>query len=811
MTSLLCKPPVLPIDSLKAEFDAAIGVADLVVQSDTGSGKSTRIPIWAASLGMRVLMIEPRRVACVALADYLGGESQRQDHGLAVGYAIRFDCQVDDTTRLAVVTPGIALNWFAENQLQDFDLVIIDEFHERRWDTDLLLSLLKCQGLHRLLVMSATMDGHRLRDYLGPEAKLLSVSGQRYQVETSYLATCASQLPDSRDLAGRIKLAVELALSKMTVAGDILVFLPGKGEINQCRQLLAALDIACLTLHGGSDLTEQRQVMASTGNTRVILATNVAETSLTIPGVVCVIDAGLERRTHQRNGRTVLSLGRISKASAAQRLGRAGRVADGLCIRLWGEHAVLVASSSPELQREELTEPMLAAAACGYKLAQLPWVDTLLPRSVAEASQKLQTMGALDAGGMITDHGRRLYPLPLDTQFAHLISAMKDDECKAMMVDLAACLSVGGRLWQSPRTEDDLLALSAWEPLGCDAMALLRLIRQGVPDFLAVDPLLVNEARVLALQIRRAVDLPERDLSLPDFDTRLRWLSQVIAALPELAYVQRLSRDNAYGNGHSEVQVSREGRFALFHESRKTQAAVVFDQFSLPGRGVKQTINMATCMAPVSWSLLAELGLGEEQVASQQPDPQQGCLIERVYAGRVIHTAYRAVTGEQALDAAVQAILTGELMPGVAARLADDLAAFALWRSLPDSSRQQYLCGVADDSHLQELEREVEPCLRRLLNVLGVSELDDLALIDDTDLVIEGIPEWCRSAFDAAFPRTLTLAELKLGVNYDARSKRVELVYESGVRKTDPKRWELPTWPGWRVQYRKASRVVEIR
>lgn len=175
---------------------------------------------------------------------------------------------------------------------------------------------------------------------------------------------------------------------------------------------------------------------------KVILATNVAETSLTIPDIGVVIDSGLERRTVQRNGRTTLMLKSISRASAKQRAGRAGRVMDGVCVRLYGEHAALELVTPPELQREELTEPMLAAACCGATLESLSFLDPIPEKSLNSATQTLLRMEAINADHQITEHGKKLYPLPIDALYADIVTRIKPKSLKEAMVDLTAALSV---------------------------------------------------------------------------------------------------------------------------------------------------------------------------------------------------------------------------------------------------------------------------------------------------------------------------------------------------------------------------------
>ncbi|TKB48436.1 ATP-dependent RNA helicase [Ferrimonas sediminicola] len=767
----------LPIDPLKPRFLKLLDHRHLVVESQTGSGKSTRLPLWAAETG-RVLVVEPRRVACLALSDYLSSQG-----GPGVGHAIRFESTVDDTTRVAFVTPGVALRWLSDDGLAGYDTVIIDEFHERRWDTDLLLALLKRRNQHRLVLTSATIDGERLARYL--EGERLSADGRQFQVSIHHLARESRQLPDERGLEGRVKEAVVRGLEESP--GDVLVFLPGKREIIHCAAQLKEIDVQTVPLHGGASNTEQRAALRSGEHRRVILATNVAETSLTIPGITCVVDSGLERRTHQRNGRTVLGLHRISLASAAQRAGRAGRVQAGICYRLWGQHAPMEALTPPELKREELVEPMLAAACAGERLDELEFVDSLPEKSLGIARDKLLQMRAIDEQGRATDHGRRLYPLPIDTQFAHLITAMEEKGCREAMVDLSAALSLGARLWQPPGGEAGIKALKAWQPLECDAMTLLSLLREPLPEELSCDRQMLAEAKMLANQIRAALELPQLSVATPV--SRTAWLAAVMGAQPDLVYVRRLKRPQALGNGFAEVQQGRDSRL-----SEQALGAVVFDQFSLPGRGVKQTLNLATCMAPVTFKQILDAGLGELQTGELQEDGHT--LISRVvYAGRELGEVSHLGSGEQVVATLVREILAGQRLPGVGLRLEQDLAAWALWCALGEG------------------EGEVpgpDAWLSRRLTELGVESFEDMELIEAQELAFDGIPDWQREEFDERFPLQLTLAELKVTVEYDIRRKSIDVVYQSGTRKGGPKRWELPRWSGWRVFYRKASKRVTL-
>ncbi|WP_298444306.1 helicase-related protein [uncultured Ferrimonas sp.] len=772
----------LPIDPLKTEFLSALSQHHLVVEAPTGSGKSTRLPLWAAEQG-RVLVVEPRRIACTALAQFVG---QGRDD---IGYAIRFDNSVTDASQVAFVTPGVALRWYSEDKLAGFRTIIIDEFHERRWDTDLLLALLKRGNEHRLVLTSATVDGERLAQFLA--AQRLQADGRTFAVSISYHSSDSYALPNDQQLLSRLKRCLETALANHSDRGDILVFLPGRKEISQAQASLAAQwpELLVLPLHASVSKAEQQLALQAQPQRRIVLATNVAETSLTIPGVTLVIDTGLERRTSQRNGRTVLGLTRISAASAAQRAGRAGRVAPGRCIRLWGQHAPLEALTPPELQREELVEPMLAAASAGAVLAQLPFVDPLPAKSLHLAQQRLQQMGAIDDNGAITPHGQALFPLPIDTQFAHLISAMPDRGCQEAMVDLAAALSIGQRLWQAPTSDVGWQALQQWQPLPCDGVTLVQLLRQTPPPALNVDAHARAEARQMANQIRAALALPQ--LQAASYLDREPWLQAMLAAMPELAFVRRAKRREALGNGSIEVQPSRESRF-----SDDAEAALVLDQFALPGRGVRQTLILATCMMPIGLARLCQADLGQEQLSPRRADEQGQRLHERLYAGRVIGTDWRRPAGELGFELMVEQILTDKLLAPAGSVLANDARAWALYLGLGEAQGEPI---------------DVTAWLTAKLQQLGVESRDDLALIEVADLKFEGVPQWQREELAQGFPHQLALPDLNLNVEYAPRGKVVTLVYASGRRKGEPKRWELPSWQGWRIRYRKASRVVEVR
>ena len=781
----------LPIDSLQAEFDQLVNHHHLVVEAETGSGKSTRLPLWAANHG-RVLVIEPRRIACTSLAEFLA-EQSGQPLGKQIGYAIKLHAHYDENTNVVFVTPGVALRWFAEDKLASFDIVMVDEFHERRWDIDLLTAILKQEKQHRLIVTSATLEGEKLANYL--DAKRLRSEGRCFPVTVTHRSLDSRYLPNKKGCENDVVRTVKEALEDEE--GDILVFLPGRKEITQCSQMLQNLDdVLVVKLHASVSDEERHRALTGQKQRKVVLATNVAETSLTIPNIRVVIDSGLERRTVQRNGRTALTLTNISKASAAQRMGRAGRVAEGACIRLFGEHAPLELVTPPELHREELVEPMLAAACCGYRLSELSFLDSVPEKSLNSARQTLQGMEAIDEQGEITEHGKKVYPLPIDALFADLVTRIQTKAEKEAMIDLAAALSVPAQLYQLQGGES-AEALAQEEPFGCDASLMIRLVRGEQLPGVNVDASVLDEAQGLAKQMREVFELP--DLEVASRYKRDE-LTKAIAKLhPELVFVRRERRRDALGNGLMEMMVGRNSRFP-----EKSEAALVLDSHSVPGRGVKQTLNLASVMLPISLKLLRELELGEwQQGETNYEEEAPRATMHLTYAGRTISTEFQALEGGVAVQSIVEMMEAETLLPGFAPLRKQQIQHWKIYNALglnPEPVDKAKLDGLSLSTWLVEQ-----------LETLGVESMEDIELFEADDIPFEGIPDWEYQDFAEQFPLKLLLAELKLDVEYFVSRKLVHVIYTDGNRKGDPKRWELPRWSGWKVQYKKASRVLDVK
>ncbi|HET6435777.1 MAG TPA: ATP-dependent helicase HrpB [Xanthomonadaceae bacterium] len=455
--------PDFPIAPLLPQVLASLAAHPrLVLEAPPGAGKTTQVPpalLGADWLGgRRIVMLEPRRVAARAAAGFMARQFG-EEVGATVGYRIRFDSRVSSRTRIEVVTEGILTRMLQDDPLlEGVGALLFDEFHERHLAGDLGLALaLDVQaGVRedlRLVVMSATLDGERLAQFL--DAPRLASEGRSFPVAVSHFPARREEAP-----AHQLRRAVQHALAAHP--GDVLVFLPGQREIAQAQALLADADAEVLALHGELPVEQQARVLqpAADGTRRVVLATNVAESSVTLPGVRVVIDSGLARepRYDPNSGFSRLQVVAIAQASADQRAGRAGRVADGWAYRLWPESQRLEPQRRPEIAQVELAGLALELAAWGSDA--LRFVDQPPSGALAAARELLQRLGALDAGNAITATGRYMLALGTHPRLAAMLLAPRDDGERALACDLAALLEARDPL----RARSDALA-QRWQAL----------------------------------------------------------------------------------------------------------------------------------------------------------------------------------------------------------------------------------------------------------------------------------------------------------------------------------------------------------
>ncbi|MCS6625354.1 ATP-dependent helicase HrpB [Roseibacterium beibuensis] len=463
---------MLPIHAVLEPLKAALaGATAVVLAAPPGAGKTTVVPLalldepWLA--GGRLLVLEPRRLAARAAAERMAATLGQQT-GETVGYRTRLQSRIGPNTRIEVITEGVFTRMILDDPgLDGVGAVLFDEFHERSLDADLGLALAReTQSLLRedlrLLVMSATLDIAGVSRLLD-DAPVIEAEGRMFPVETRYLGRNAAERFE--DAMAR---AVVQALGDET--GSILVFLPGQGEIHRAAQRLSerlrdpAVDV--VPLYGALDKAVQDRAIepAAPGRRKVVLATSVAETSLTIEGVRVVIDGGLSRvpRFEPASGLTRLATVRVSRSSAEQRRGRAGRTEPGVCYRLWDEEQTrgLVPHQRPEILEADLTGFALDLARWGARATEgLALLDQPPAGAFAEARKVLQRLDALDEAGGLTDHGRRLTRIPLPPRLAHMIAAASDAGDASLGARIAAVLSEPGLGGNDPDLRERLLGL----------------------------------------------------------------------------------------------------------------------------------------------------------------------------------------------------------------------------------------------------------------------------------------------------------------------------------------------------------------
>jgi len=465
--------PDLPVLAALPELRQALrSRRAAVLQAPPGAGKSTVVPLalldepWTQ--GRKLLVLEPRRLAARAVATRMA-VSLGERVGERVGYRMRLDTKVSRATRIEVITEGVLTRRLQDDPaLEDTAAVLFDEFHERSLHADLGLALtLESRSVLRpdlrVLVMSATLDGEAVAKLLG-DAPIVTASGRMFPVEIRYLGRGMPVLPGEGESPERLA-AVAVLRALREEPGDVLVFLPGAGEIRRVAATLEAADLPrdvdIRALYG--ELAGEAQFAAlepaAPGRRRVVLATNIAETSLTIPGVRVVVDSGLVRRAafDPVSGMGRLETRRISRASADQRQGRAGRMEPGMCYRLWSEGAQrsLAAFTPAEIVDADLAPLALELATWGATDARrLAWLDPPPAAQLASARDLLQWLGALDREHRVTPHGRAMAELPVHPRLAHMLLRARDLGATALAADIAALLGERDLLRGTDRDAD---------------------------------------------------------------------------------------------------------------------------------------------------------------------------------------------------------------------------------------------------------------------------------------------------------------------------------------------------------------------
>jgi ATP-dependent RNA helicase HrpB len=773
----------LPVTAIRAEFELALARGPVVLSSPTGSGKSTEVPRWcAASRPGRVLVVEPRRLACRSLATRVA-ELEGTALGDAVGYVVRDEHVARDGTAIVFATPGMVLRNRA--LLGSASTVILDEFHERSLEVDLLLALLVSEPSSALVIMSATLEGERVSRHVG--GVHLSAPGRLFPVDIRYLAGHGAS-PEALGLAARVQHALGEARD---APGDVLVFLPGKAEIEACTNAIDG-PFTLVPLHGGLTLPEQQRAFERTPRRKVILATNVAETSLTIPGVGVVIDAGLVRQTVYQHGRGSLALTAIAEDSAAQRAGRAGRTGPGICYRLWGAAAKLQATTLPEIHRESLVSLVLTAAAWGKRIETLPLLDPPKPYALEAARVDLQAWGALQGDAALSACGQALFALPIAPGHARLLVEARREGCLDDMIDLVAVLSVGRPLFAASSQAGNALGLHEDLRLaGCDASAAIRAVRAERPSEHGAVAFVIQEARATRTRLRRAEGLPDTPPRAFAATTIARdaLVRAALAADPRLAHVARVrGRTTFFSNGGTELELARESAVNVV---RDLEAILALDTRAF-GAG-RDARLLVTCAMVVASAELVRAGLGTERVAAVRVQGKRiGATLERVYAGRVLATREATPEGELATAALVELLGRGSVFREAVALTRERLtyAAIARWlgeRSQPAAGRSA------------EPAPTLEHWLHARVVELGVQSGEDLAMLSAADFLAPELPYESRDSIESDYPLRVSVGDATYRADYELSQNQVTLHRLKGSRSEAPTLAYLPKFPGLRI------------
>lgn len=736
----------LPIDEVLPALREALATRhEAVLEAPPGAGKTTRVPLallnetWLA--GQTILMLEPRRLAARAAAERLASELGEKV-GETVGYRIRLDSKVGPKTRIEVVTEGILTRRLQDDPaLEGVGLLIFDEFHERSLDADLALALsLNGRELFRddqplkILLMSATLEGERLAGLLD-DAPILRSEGRMYPVAMRW----GRPFQPGEFIEPRLVQTILDALSDET--GSVLVFLPGQAEIRRVHQQLAdALgenpSVLLCPLHGELDLAAQRAAIdpAPSGKRKVVLATNIAETSLTIDGVRVVIDAGLARvpRFDPGSGMTRLDTQRISRASATQRAGRAGRLEPGVCYRLWSQdqHEQLAAYASAEILSADLAGLALQLGRWGVTPGQLVWLDVPPAAAYAQAQDLLDRLGALD-GATLTRHGEAMAELPAHPRIAHLLLRGQALGLADMACDVAALLG-----------ERDIL-----RGAGADLHSRLVLL-SGEERAARGAQGGVQRARQLARQYRGYLrGKASEPVSDPDHP---RWLGALLA----LAYPDRVAQQRRAAGAEYRLANGRAALFAEADSLMKQPWLVIADLGSRQGQR-EERIYLAADFDPALFdSVLSE----QVRVVDQLDwDEREGVLrAERQRKVGELILSREPLTGldETARSQALVNLVRRkglELLPWTP-ELRQWQARVALLRQLDLASKgESEWPDVSDATLLKNLEHWLMPYLGK------VSRLSHFANLDLSSIVRNLLPWPLPQRLDELAPQHLSV------------------------------------------------------
>ncbi|MFN8670362.1 MAG: ATP-dependent helicase HrpB [Gemmatimonadaceae bacterium] len=751
-------PPLPIVEAIPALRAALARNGCAVLQAPPGAGKTTVVPLalrdepWLR--GQKVVMLEPRRLAARSAAHRMA-QLLREPLAASVGYRVRRDTRVGARTQVEVVTEGVLTRMLnSDPTLDGVGLVIFDEFHERSLHADLGLALTRhSQQLVRddlrILVMSATLDGEPIARLLGG-APIVTSAGRMFPVEARWLPRRSDQRVE-----GAMAAAVRQALRE--TEGDVLAFLPGQGEIHRVADLLGETPLGSgvevCPLYGNLPFDQQDRAIAPSppGRRKVVLATSIAESSLTIEGVRCVVDSGLARvaRFSPQVGMARLETVRVSRASAEQRAGRAGRLAPGVVYRLWAmeEHAGLVPYTAPEIAEADLAPLALELAAAGvHDVGELAWLDAPPAAAMTMARELLQWLGALDEAGRITAHGERMSALGVHPRMAHmLITADGGRASGDGRASLRLACDIAGLLGE----RDILRSEGAMHDADLRArLELLRVLRRG--ERLPPEMHGMRVVREAAMRARDEADAwwrelgggregrTRRELSAGDDD--LADAGRLLA----LAYPDRVAQRRDAGSGR---YLQRNGTGAVLRDSPALAQSEHLVIAESDGRRPESAIYLAAPLTldDIRRNFGDDITIEERVAWDDAAQAVRALRVERLGAIMLREVLLRdpspALVAQSLLEAVrrsrLQLLRWNEGAVRLRSRLAFVHAHDATW---PD---------VSDDSLVDSLDEWLAPHLD------GLRRASDLASLDLTSLLLGRLTWQQRSALDALAPSHL--------------------------------------------------------